>query len=72
MEGLDIAFQYGPLGICAAYMIRKESLWESEKRTLTDKYEVLLKSAIQEAADMKAALKDLKDEIQHLKGSELK
>ena len=68
MEGIDIALQYGPLGIFAAYMIRKESLWESEKRVLTEKYEGLLKEAIKEATDMKAALKDLKDEIQIMKG----
>lgn len=72
MEGLDIALQYGPLGIFAAYMIRKESLWESEKRNLTDKYEMLLKEAIQKASDMQAALKDLKDEIQQLKGNVIK
>ena len=72
MEGIDIALQYGPLGIFAAYMNRKESLWESEKRALTDKYEVLLKEAIKEATDMKAALKDLKDEIQTMKGAGVK
>lgn len=72
MEGMDIALQYGPLGIFAAYMIRKESLWEAEKKSLTTKYEALMSEAIKEATEMKSALKDLKDEIQQLKGSVIK
>ena len=72
MEGLDIALQYGPLGVFAAYMIRKESLWEAEKKNLTAKYEALMSEAIREASEMKAALKDLREDIQRLKGSDIK
>ena len=69
MEGLDIALQYGPLGIFAAYMIKKEMLWEADKKALTDKYEVLLKEAVTKATEMKAALSELTDEIRQLKGA---
>ena len=72
MDGMEIALQYGPLGIFAAYMIRKESLWEAEKKALTTKYETLMTEAIREASDMKSALKELKEEIQQLKGSVVK
>jgi len=72
MDGMEIALQYGPLGIFAAYMIRKESLWEAEKKALTTKYENLMTEAIREASDMKSALKELKEEIQQLKGSVVK
>lgn len=68
MEGIDIALQYGPLGIFAAYMIRKETLWDSEKKALTDKYEALLKEAIAKAGEMKAALENLTEEIRQQKG----
>lgn len=72
MEGMDIALQYGPLGIFAAYMIRKESLWEAEKKNLTSKYEQLLTEAIREATEMKSALKELKEEIQQMQGGGVK
>lgn len=72
MDGMEIALQYGPLGIFAAYMIRKESLWEAEKKSLTTKYETLMSEAIREATEMKSALKELKDEIQQMKGSVIK
>ena len=72
MEGLDIALQYGPLGIFAAYMIRKESLWEAEKKNLTSKYEQLLTEAIREATEMKSAMKELKEEIQQMQGGGVK
>ena len=72
MEGIDIALQYGPLGLFAAYMMRKETLWESEKKNLTSKYETLMSEAIKEATEMKSALKELKEEIQQLKGSVIK
>ena len=72
MEGMDIALQYGPLGIFAAYMIRKESLWEAEKKDLTSKYEQLLTEAIREATEMKSALKELKEEIQQMQGGGVK
>ena len=68
MEGIDIALQYGPLGVFAAYMIRKETLWESEKKSLTDKYEGLLKEAIQKAEQMKSALDNLAEEVRQMKG----
>ena len=72
MEGMDIALQYGPLGIFAAYMIRKESLLEAEKKDLTSKYEQLLTEAIREATEMKSALKELKEEIQQMQGGGVK
>ena len=69
MEGIDVALQYGPLGIFAAYMIKKEMLWEADKNALTDKYEVLLKEAVTKATEMKAALSELTDEIRQRKGA---
>ena len=69
MEGIDIALQYGPLGIFAAYMIKKEMLWESDKKALTDKYEALLKEAVTKATEMKSALNDLTEEIHQMKGA---
>lgn len=68
MEGIEIALQYGPLGIFAAYMIRKETLWDSEKKALTDKYENLLKETISKASEMKSALDNLTEEIRLQKG----
>ena len=71
-QALDLVFQYGPLGVFAAYMVRKESLWEAEKIALTAKYENLMTEAIREASEMKAALKGLQEDIQQLKGSGVK
>lgn len=42
MEGIDALLQYGPLGVFAAYMLRKESLWEAEKKAQTEKYNNIL------------------------------
>lgn len=69
MEGMDIALQYGPLGVAALYFYKKELLWETEKKALTDKYEGLLREAVKEAAEMKAALSELTDEIRQMKGA---
>ena len=69
MESMDIALQYGPLGVAALYFYKKELLWETEKKALTDKYEGLLREAVKEAAEMKAALSELTDEIRQMKGA---
>lgn len=68
MNGVDALLQYGPLGIFALYMIKKESLWEADKKVLTDKYETLLKDAITRATEMKAALSELTEEIRQCQG----
>ncbi len=69
MEGFDLALQYGPLGVFALYMYKKETMWDIEKKELTGKYEGLLREAVKEAAEMKAALSELTDEIRQLKGA---
>ena len=69
MEGMDIALQYGPLGVAALYFYKKELLWDSEKKSMTDKYVGLLREAVKEAAEMKAALAELTDEIRQMKGA---
>ena len=68
MEGLDIALQYGPLGIFAAYMIKKETMWEKEKQVLTEKYEALLKEAVSKSTEISAKLEELSDAIQQCQG----
>lgn len=68
MEGIDIALQYGPLGIFAAYMIRKEMFWEKEKQSMTDKYETLLKEAVSKSTEISAKLAELSDAIQLCRG----
>ena len=68
MDGMEIALQYGPLGIAALYFYKKELLWDVEKKALTEKYEGLLREAVKEAAEMKAALTELTEEIRQLKG----
>lgn len=68
MEGVDVLLQYGPIGIFALYMIKKETLWEADKKSLTDKYENLLKEAVTRATEMTAKLSELTDEIRQMKG----
>ena len=69
MEGIDVALQYGPLGVFALYMYKKETLWETEKKEFTNKYENLLKEAIREAIEIKTALSELTNEIRQLQGA---
>ena len=68
MEGIDALLQYGPLGVFAAYMLRKESLWEAEKKAQTEKYESLLKEAVARATTIDAKLTELLDDMRQLKG----
>lgn len=72
MDGLEIALQYGPIGIFAAYMIKKESLWEADKKDLTLKYETLLKEAVSKSTEISAKLAELTDEIRQMKGMVVK
>ena len=63
MDITQLLTNYGPVGICIMYFLKKEIQWEAEKAACTQKYESLLKNVIKGAADLTAKIDAISDAL---------
>lgn len=64
MENPEFWIQFGVAGVFILYLMKKETLWEAEKKEFAAKYEGLLREAILRAATIDSKLAEISDAIQ--------
>ena len=72
MENPEFWTQLGIAGAFLAYFMKKETLWEAEKKEMSSKYEGLLREALTRATHIDAMLVELSSAVQFCKASERK
>ena len=71
MENPEFWLQFGLAGVFLAYFMKKETLWEAEKREMAAKYENLLREALTRATNIDNKLADVADVLQNCKNQKV-
>ena len=67
MENPEFWLQFGLAGVFLAYFIKKEAVWEAEKKEMSGKYESLLREALTRATNIDNKLDDVAHALQNCK-----